>query len=78
MKYQRFTPSGGKNIGISKSEFVTKVQFLWVLNIHLSLKTRIGEGLYCFVFRDQKSKGDEDKKLTELLERLDLSRLYLS
>ena len=27
-KYQRFTPSGGKNIGISKSEFVTKTQFL--------------------------------------------------
>ena len=28
MKYQRFTPSGGKNIGIGKSEFVTKTQFL--------------------------------------------------
>ena len=27
MKYQRFTPSGGKNIGIRKSEFVTKTQF---------------------------------------------------
>ena len=26
--YQRFTPSGGKNIGIRKSEFVTKTQFL--------------------------------------------------
>ena len=24
LKYQRFTPSGGKNIGIRKSEFVTK------------------------------------------------------
>ena len=29
MKYQSFTPSGGKNIGIRKSEFVTKTQFLW-------------------------------------------------
>ena len=29
MKYQRFTPSGGKNIGIRKSEFVTKAQFLF-------------------------------------------------
>jgi len=29
LKYQRFTPSGGKNIGIRKSEFVTKTQFLW-------------------------------------------------
>ena len=29
LKYQRFTPSGGKNIGISKSEFVTKTQFRW-------------------------------------------------
>ena len=28
LKYQRFTPSGGKNIGIGKSEFVTKTQFL--------------------------------------------------
>ena len=28
LKYQRFTPSGGKNIGIRKSEFVTKTQFL--------------------------------------------------
>ena len=28
LKYQRFTPSGGKIIGIKKSEFVTKTQFL--------------------------------------------------
>ena len=28
LKYQRFTPSGGKNIGIRKSECVTKTQFL--------------------------------------------------
>ena len=28
LKYQRFTPSGGKNKGIRKSEFVTKTQFL--------------------------------------------------
>ena len=28
LKYQRFTPSGGKNICIRKSEFVTKTQFL--------------------------------------------------
>ena len=28
LKYQRFTASGGKNIGIRKSEFVTKTQFL--------------------------------------------------
>ena len=28
MKYQRFTTSGGKNIGIRKTEFVTKTQFL--------------------------------------------------
>ena len=28
MKYQRFTPAGGKNMGIRKSEFVTKSQFL--------------------------------------------------
>ena len=27
-KIQRFTPSGGKNIGIRKPEFVTKTQFL--------------------------------------------------
>ena len=29
MKYQRITPSGGKNIGIRKSEFVTKTQFFY-------------------------------------------------
>ena len=28
LKYQRFTPSGGKNIEIRKLEFVTKIQFL--------------------------------------------------
>ena len=28
MKYQRFTPSGGKNISIRKLVFVTKTQFL--------------------------------------------------
>ena len=28
LKYQRFTSSGGKDIGIRKSEFVTKTQFL--------------------------------------------------
>ena len=31
LKYQRFTPSGGKNIGIRKSEFVPKTQFLTVV-----------------------------------------------
>ena len=30
LKYQRFAPSGGKNIGIRKSEFVTKTQFLYM------------------------------------------------
>ena len=29
LKYQRFTPSGGINIGIRKSEFVSKTQFLY-------------------------------------------------
>ena len=28
LKYQRFTPSDGKNIGIRNSEFVTKTQLL--------------------------------------------------
>jgi len=28
LKNQRFTPSGGKHIGVGKSEFVTKTQFL--------------------------------------------------
>ena len=31
MKYKKFTPSGGKNIGIRKYEFVTKAQFQWEL-----------------------------------------------
>ena len=30
LKYQRITPSGGKNIGIRKSELVTKTQFLCI------------------------------------------------
>ena len=30
LKYQRFTPSGHKDIGIRKLEFVTKTQFLWL------------------------------------------------
>ena len=28
LEYQRFTPSGGKNKGFRKSEFVTKAQLL--------------------------------------------------
>ena len=32
-KYQRFTPSGWKHIGIRKSEFVTKTLFLCVGNL---------------------------------------------
>ena len=31
MKYKKFTPSGGKNIGIRKSAFVTNAQFQWEL-----------------------------------------------
>ena len=34
LKYQRFTPSGEKNMGIRKSEFVTKTQFLYDLFSH--------------------------------------------
>ena len=30
LKYKRFTPSGIKNIGIRKFEFVAKSQFLWL------------------------------------------------
>ena len=29
LKYQRFTPSGCKDIGIRKCKFVAKTQFLW-------------------------------------------------
>ena len=29
LKYQRFTPSGFKDIGIGKLGFVAKTQFLW-------------------------------------------------
>ena len=32
LKYQRFTPLGCKDIGIRKSEFVTKTQFLCPCN----------------------------------------------
>ena len=31
LKYKKFTPSGGKNIGIRKSAFVTNAQFQWEL-----------------------------------------------
>ena len=31
LKYQRFTTMGSKDIGIRKSEFVAKSQFIWVL-----------------------------------------------
>ena len=29
LKYQRFTPSDGKSMGIRKLDFVTKTQFLY-------------------------------------------------
>ena len=32
LKYQRFTQSGGKVLGIGKSEFVAKTQFLQTVN----------------------------------------------
>ena len=31
LKYQKFTPSGYKDIGIKTDEFVTKTQFLFTL-----------------------------------------------
>ena len=37
----RFTPSGGKNIGIRKSEFVTKTQFLCLQIYFLGFEKRI-------------------------------------
>ena len=33
LKYQRFTPSGCRNIGIRQFEFVAKTQFLYMVNI---------------------------------------------
>ena len=42
MKYQRFTPSDGKNKGIRKSDFVTKTLFLYssflIINFFVILK----------------------------------------
>ena len=38
LKYQRFTPSGGKNIGINKSEFVTKTQFICLQKFKIFVK----------------------------------------
>ena len=37
LKYQRFAPSGRKNISIRKSEFVTKTQFLYQKNNYFYL-----------------------------------------
>ena len=37
LKYQRFTPSGCKDIGIKKFEFVAKTQFL-SFNCYFSIK----------------------------------------
>ena len=31
LKYQRFTTSGCRDIGITKIEFVAKTQFLWTI-----------------------------------------------
>jgi len=35
LKYQRFTPSGCKDIGARKFEFVAKTQFLYYQNYSL-------------------------------------------
>ena len=39
LKYERFTPSGCKDVGIRQFEFVTKTQFLseniWLVHLHL-------------------------------------------
>ena len=36
-KFEIFAPSGGKNKGISKTEFVTKTQFLFMYTPYLKL-----------------------------------------
>ena len=36
LKYLRYTPIGCKDIGIRKSEFVTKTQFLCPLDININ------------------------------------------
>ena len=38
----KFTPSGGKNIGIRKSELITNTQFLFPLSIGHTNKTSMG------------------------------------
>ena len=43
LKYDRITPSGCKDIGIKKSEFVEKTQFLCIVNI------RAGRSTYFFI-----------------------------
>ena len=35
LKYQRFTPSGCKDIGVRKYKFVAKTQFLWQICLNL-------------------------------------------
>ena len=39
LKYQRFTPFGCEDIGIRKSEFVAKTQFLFNCNARQKLET---------------------------------------
>ena len=48
LKNQRFTPSGGKNMGIRKVEFVTKTQFLlyWIPMISIVSTLRISKKNY--------------------------------
>ena len=35
MKFQRFTTSESKDIGIRKSDFVAKSQFLYLVNVYI-------------------------------------------
>ena len=37
LKYQSIILSGGKNIGIRKSKFVTKIQILWLAHFYLEI-----------------------------------------
>ena len=66
MKYQRFTPPGGKDIEIRKFEFVAKTQFLYRdSNDQIQY-----EGIFCLFMNNKnkiKNKVFKDKAYNQIL-----------
>jgi len=58
LKYQRFAPSGCKDIGISRFEFVAKTQFLLKDFRECRLYIPKFDWFSCIILKDKRREGE--------------------